>query len=102
MLKKVLSPAELSVGDKVRYKSVRGIQVVNKKGATYVSVGAEYDGEVVQITDHIVVLQLTADQGTLHRMSIDKPTPFKWSVMKHDIETGYEFIFKERYEILEP
>ena len=96
MLAQIRSADELHVGDIVRYKG-RGFQVNDKDGVHIVSVGAEYDAKVIQITPHIVALRLKADQGTIKRMSIWDSVPYNWSITRHDIETGIEQLFAEEY-----
>ena len=96
MLAQIRSADELHVGDIVRYKG-RGFQVNDKDGVHIVSVGAEYDAKVIQITPRIVALRLKADQGTIKRMSIWDSVPYNWSITRHDIETGIEQLFAEEY-----
>lgn len=96
MLAQIRSADELHVGDIVRYKG-RGFQVNDKDGVHMVSIGAEYDAKVIQITPYIVALRIKADQATIKRMSIWDSVPYNWSITRHDIETGIEQLFAEEY-----
>lgn len=96
MLAQIRSADELHVGDIVRYKG-RGFQVNDKDGVHMVSIGAEYDAKVIQITPYIVALRIKADQATIKRMSIWDSVPYNWSITRHDIEVGIEQLFAEEY-----
>ena len=70
----------IKVGDKFRYKS-KGYHADN----AMISVNAEYDAEVIQVTEYLIVLRMTVDQKTIHRLCIWEPTPYNWSIRKVDV-----------------
>ena len=98
MLVRVQNVDELYVGQKVRYKS-KGYVVHDETGAHLTSADAEYDAKVVQITDNIVCLRLTADQSTIHRGCVWEAKPYNWSIRVWDLNHGFEHLSKEAYEI---
>jgi len=98
MLVQIKDANEIHVGDVLRYIGT-GFQVNegDGKGAYTISKNAQYDATVIQITDHLVALSLLVDQGTIRRACCWGPKPYNWSVMRKDIKSGHEKLFKEVY-----
>ena len=74
----------IKVGDKFRYRS-RGLYV----DGMWTNRGAEYDVEVVQVTQYLVTLRMTVDQLTMQNAScvMGEPQPYNWAIRKNDIGT---------------
>ena len=94
---KIKNADELKVGDRVRYKNKKGYCVKDKNGAHMESVGAEYDAEVIQITEHHITFNITVDQSTIRRACVWGPRPYNWSIRKWEINNGFEDLYWERY-----
>ena len=74
----------IQVGDKFTYVS-QGFEMYEDGQKIVVSKGAEYDAEVVQVTEHLVTLNLLVDQATITRPCIWESRPYNWSIRKCDI-----------------
>lgn len=96
MLVQVRKLRELRVGGKYRYKG-KGFKVYDKDGSHVCSQNAEYDVEIIQITDNHITLRMTVDQSTLTRMCIWGPKPYNWSISIWDLEHGFENLYEEVY-----
>ena len=97
MLVRIKSSDELRQGDRIRYRNGKGFFVQDKDGARMESMGAEYDAEVIQITEHCVILRMTVDQSTIRRACVWEARPYNWAVTKRDIDMGLEQLYWERY-----
>lgn len=83
--KKYLRSAKnINVGDKFVYVS-NGFEVSDGGEVVIVSKGAEYDAEVVQVTEHMIVMNILVDQSTINRPCIWEPKPYNWAIRKVDI-----------------
>ena len=74
----------IKVGDRFRYVS-NGFQVVEDGAVIVVSKGAEYDVEVIQVTEHLITLSMVVDQSTKTRPCVWEPRPYNWSIRKVDV-----------------
>ena len=90
MLTMVRNANELQVGDKVRYKNVKGYQINGKSGLKTVSINAEYDAKVIQVCKHHIVLSVLADNPFCYK-------GYNWSIQRRDIGSGFEQLFWETY-----
>jgi len=76
----------IKVGDKFTYVS-QGFEIYEDGQKIVVSKGVEYDAEVIQVTEHLITLNLIADQTTIPRSRpcIWESRPYNWSIRKCDI-----------------
>ena len=70
----------IKVGDRFIYVS-NGIELDGE----IISKGAEYDAEVIDVTTHLIVLRMTADQSTIRRPYIHEAKPYNWAIRKVDV-----------------
>jgi len=85
--KKYLRSARgIKVGDRFRYIST-GFQVSDNEGTYTISKGAEYDAEVIQTTQHLIVMKIKIDQTCLpkNRPRVWDSEPYTWSIRKVDV-----------------
>ena len=71
-------------GDRFLYVS-NGFSVVEDGQTIVISKGAEYDAEVIQVTDHLIVLNILVDQSTINRPCIWESHPYNWAIRKVDV-----------------
>jgi hypothetical protein len=62
-----------------------GFQVVEDGQLITISKGAEYDAEVIQMTEHLIVLSIKVDQSTINRPCIWDSKPYTWAIRKVDV-----------------
>jgi len=91
-MKCLRSAKGIKVGDKFRYRS-RGLYL----DGAWVNRGADYDVEVIQVTDHLITLRMTIDQLTMQGSSsvMGDPKPYNWSIRKIDVGTSERLFLLE-------
>lgn len=74
----------IKVGDRFLYVS-NGFEMYEDGQRIVVSKGAEYDAEVIQVTEHLIILNILVDQSTINRPCIWESRPYNWAIRKCDV-----------------